>query len=86
MRPPFVASALEACIEKQALHHCSGLAMRDLKLPDSLEELGTHDFAGCRRFGLTGKLFFHITGEYLFFEGCIGRAKSNCWIWTIKKR
>jgi hypothetical protein len=41
--------------------------MRDLKLPDSLEELGPYAFYGCS--GLTGKLSTHIT-NYCSFYSC----------------
>jgi hypothetical protein len=41
----------------------SALPMRDLKLPDSVEEIGRSAFAFCR---LKGKLSTHITGVYAF--------------------
>jgi hypothetical protein len=40
-------------IEYRAFAYCSALAMRDFKLPDSLEELGEHAFFNCR--GITGR-------------------------------
>jgi hypothetical protein len=51
-------------IEYDAFFDCTGLAMRDLKLPDTLEELGSFAFWCCE--GLTGKLSTHITGSWSF--------------------
>jgi hypothetical protein len=57
-----------------AFAYCSALAMRDLKLPDSLEVLGYQALAGCR--GLTGKLSTHSTGNSSF-QGCTGLTQLN---------
>jgi hypothetical protein len=73
-------------IELNAFYYCARLAMRDMKLRDSLEELGTHAFHGCS--GLTGKLSTHITGDSTFarcsgltmldLDDCITEIKSGC--------
>jgi hypothetical protein len=73
---PFPASLRS--IENYAFDGCSGLAMRDMKLPDGLEELGMCAFRGCR--GLTGKLSTRITGNFAFYN-CTGLSEldlENC--------
>jgi hypothetical protein len=72
-----VPSSLRS-IEEYAFFYCSALAMNDLKLSDSLEELGVSAFIGCR--GLTGKLSTHTTGNSSFAY-CSGLSEldlSNC--------
>jgi hypothetical protein len=65
-------------IEERTFFGCSGLAMNDFKLPDSLEALGRSAFAACER--LTGKLSTHIAGDNSFSD-CTGLTAldlENC--------
>jgi hypothetical protein len=65
-------------IEAWAFAFCSGLAIHDFKLPDSVEDLGDAAFYGCE--GLTGKLSTHITGfsSFLFCRGLSELNLANC--------
>jgi hypothetical protein len=57
-----------------AFSNCIKLTIHDLKLPDSLEDLGYGTFYGCR--GLTGKLYTQITGNSSFAR-CTGLTQLD---------